>query len=282
MMARRGGSAADAVDANCAARACGTPQTFVVSERLSLDFKDVKYTYHEKSILKAVSGSVPAGSLLAIMGPSGSGKTTLLDILAGRQKRGKVQGVVQIGGVNPTRSMLTDKCGYVMSDDVFLPRLTVQETLRYTAELRLANISRPKMDDLVNFVIKLTNLTKVANTKVGTSSARGISSGERRRLSIAMELLVMPSVLFVDEPTTGLDAINAMKVMTCLRKLADAGCTVVVALHQPRSTIFNILDYILLLHEGFTVYFGRSGDVVPHFNSLGHKCPPFTNPAVFD
>lgn len=237
----------------------------------------------EKRILKNVAGSARPGRLLAIMGPSGSGKTSLLNALAGQVPQNSkitLRGRITVNGEAASES--NHKQAYVQQEDIFYSQMTVLETLLMAAELRLPTAmptdrKRAYVDNLINIL----GLAKSADTMVGDAKTRGLSGGEKKRLSIGCELIGSASLVFLDEPTTGLDSFQAQKVMGVLKSLAAAGHTVVCSIHQPRSSIFSMFDDLVLLSEGSIVYAGHAEDVVPYFAGLGHSCPEHYNPAEF-
>ncbi|KAH8948150.1 hypothetical protein BDL97_11G081100 [Sphagnum fallax] len=237
-----------------------------------------------KVLLQSVNGEAKAGRLLAIMGPSGSGKTTFLNVLAGQlpaSGRLRINGSIMING-HPFSSM-KHRLAYVRQEDLFFSQLTVRETLSLAAELQLPRTWKSKAKDrYVDELLYRLGLVTCADTAVGDAKTRGISGGEKKRLSIACELIASPSVVFADEPTTGLDAFQAEKVMETLRKLAQEGHTVVCSIHQPRGSIYSKFDDLVLLSSGALVYAGPAHDhALMHFAELGHTCPEHMNPAEY-
>ncbi|XP_028553232.1 ABC transporter G family member 7 isoform X2 [Dendrobium catenatum] len=235
-------------------------------------------------LLTNVSGEAKPGRLLAIMGPSGSGKTTLLNVLAGQlaaSPRLHLSGHLDING----KSRLTGgyKIAYVRQEDLFFSQLTPRETLSIAAELQLPEFaSVEKRDKYVNELLFRLGLINCADSIVGDAKVRGISGGEKKRLSLACELIASPSVIFADEPTTGLDAFQAEKVMETLQQLAQEGHTVICSIHQPRSSVYNNFDDIVLLSEGSVVYNGPAKDEpLKYFAKFGYECPDHMNPAEF-
>lgn len=192
---------------------------------------------------------------------------------------------LQISGTTTfnENSKLSDvRNAYVMQQDVLLPRLTVRETLRYAAELRLpSGTSKVEREKVVEEVILQLGLKECANTPIGDSQHKGCSGGEKRRVSIGVQLLVNPSVVFLDEPTTGLDATSAHQLARTLKNLAMKGRTVITTLHQPRSEIWGLFDRIVLLAKGNTVYSGKVSGVMPYFENLGYPFPAHVNPADY-
>ncbi|KYQ91142.1 ABC transporter G family protein [Tieghemostelium lacteum] len=241
-----------------------------------------KQVMRPKQILHNMSGHVKSGEVLAIMGPSGAGKTTLLDILAHRLKING-EGVMYLNQSISDYHIFKKLCGYVTQSDTLTPSMTVFETLSFYAQLKMPR-EMPLEDKLqkVEDVISEMGLNRCRNTLVGDNlKIRGVSGGERRRLSIAVELLTSPSILFLDEPTSGLDSSTAYTVMNAIRKLANSGRTIICTIHQPRYNIFDMFDKLLLLAEGNTIYFGDTQKSAEYFESLGYKCLPNVNPADY-
>lgn len=235
-------------------------------------------------LLKNVSGEAKPGRLMAIMGPSGSGKTTLLNVLAGQlaaSPRLHLSGLLEVNGQRPAKKAY--KFAYIRQEDLFFSQLTVRETLSLAAELQLPRISSAEArDEYVDELLRRLGLVSCADSIVGDAKVRGISGGEKKRLSLACELISSPSVIFADEPTTGLDAFQAEKVMETLSQLAQEGHTVICSIHQPRGSIYYKFDDIVLLTEGSLVYAGLARDEpLVYFAKLGYQCPDHVNPAEF-
>ncbi|XP_028264073.1 broad substrate specificity ATP-binding cassette transporter ABCG2b [Parambassis ranga] len=236
----------------------------------------------EKCILKDVSGIMRPG-MNAIMGATGSGKTSLLDVIAGRKDpAGLRQGRVLVDG-NVVTSELRLSSAYVVQDDVLMGTLTVRENLLFSANLRLnpKHYSSVDKHSRVNAIIGDLGLADCADTKIGTEFLRGVSGGERKRCSIGMELITSPSLLFLDEPTTGLDSNTANCIIGLLHKLSRRGKTVIFSIHQPRYSIFRQFDHLTLMHKGEVVYAGAAGHALKYFTDLGYQIESFNNPADF-
>ncbi|CAH9085742.1 unnamed protein product [Cuscuta epithymum] len=263
-----------------------------------LKFEDVAYSIKTESnvgscfsspskrnktrvLLNGVSGTVNPGELLAMLGPSGSGKTTLLTALAGRLP-GKISGTVSYNG-QPLSSSMKRKIGFVSQDDVLYPHLTVKETLTYAALLRLPKkLSKAEKTEQAELVIRELGLTRCRNSMIGGALFRGISGGERKRVSIGQEMLVNPSLLLLDEPTSGLDSTTAQRIVATLRWLARGGRTVVTTIHQPSSRLFRMFDKVLVLSDGCPIYSGRGSSVMEYFGAMGFvPAFSFMNPADF-
>uniref|UniRef100_A0AAX7SFS9 Broad substrate specificity ATP-binding cassette transporter ABCG2 n=1 Tax=Astatotilapia calliptera TaxID=8154 RepID=A0AAX7SFS9_ASTCA len=230
-----------------------------------------------KEILVDLNGIMRPG-LNAILGPTGSGKSSFLDILAARKDPAGLSGEVLIDGAPQPPNF---KClsGYVVQEDVVMGTLTVRENLRFSAALRL-HVSVPQVEKeaRVNHLIKELGLTEVADSKVGTQMTRGISGGERKRTNIGMELIIDPAVLFLDEPTTGLDASTANSVLLLLK---SHGRTIIMSIHQPRYSIYRLFDTLTLLVGGKMVYHGPAPNALDYFANIGYACEAHNNPADF-
>ncbi|XP_025809076.1 ABC transporter G family member 16-like [Panicum hallii] len=235
-----------------------------------------------KTLLDGVSGEACAGELLAVMGASGSGKSTLLDALAGRIARESLRGSVTLNGEPLHGRRLRAISAHVMQDDLLYPMLTVRETLRFAAEFRLPRaLSQEKKRARVDALIDQLGLSRAADTIIGDEGHRGVSGGERRRVSIGTDIIHDPILLFLDEPTSGLDSASAFMVVQVLRRIAQSGSVVIMTIHQPSARILGILDRLLLLSRGRTVYAGTPAGLKPFFAEFGAPIPDNENPAEF-
>lgn len=242
--------------------------------------KDVKGK-EAKTILKDLDASMPSGTLTAIIGSSGSGKTSVLNTLSHRIAGGRLKtaGSITYNGISKLASI---RSAYVMQQDVLLPTLTVRETLSYAAELRLPPpTTKEERKRVVEEIILELGLKDCANTRIGNNMRKGCSGGEKRRTSLAVQMLANPSVLFLDEVTTGLDASTAFQLISTLKTLATKGRTIICTIHQPRSEIWNLFDHVLLLAGGSPLYSGLAMRCVPYFERHGYALPPFVNPAEY-
>ncbi|KAK0450323.1 P-loop containing nucleoside triphosphate hydrolase protein [Desarmillaria tabescens] len=240
-----------------------------------------------QTILNTIDSDFPHSSLTGIIGSSGSGKVRpiglhFLNILSHRMK-GKSLWIRGQLLYNNSPSLSSVTYAYVTQTDVFLPTLTVRETLMYAADLRLPDsISHEKRQRLVEEIILELGLKECADTLVGDGVTRkGCSGGERRRLSVGVQLLGNPSILFLDEPTTGLDATSAYQLVKTLKSLAKKGRTIIMTLHQPRSEVFLLLDAVTLLARGQSLYSGPVVDAVPWFERRLPSPGVHINPADY-
>eukprot|EP00775_Hariotina_reticulata_P008750 gene8750-8930_t len=250
----------------------GTPATF--------EWQNIgcSYTVHNnmKVVLRNISGKAVSGEMQALMGPSGAGKSTLMDILAMRKTVGTLEGSLLVDGQLAARSFIS-KTSYVPQDDNFVPTMTVTEVLNfYTSVLLPSNCSLAARSEKVAHVLSAVGLSHAVHTLVGGVlpgglRLRGLSGGERRRLSIAAGTLSSPAVLFLDEPTSGLDSFAALNVMQHVRSLAQhSGQIVIATIHQPRSAIWDMFDTVTLLSSGRLMYHGPRDMLTPWFKSLGY------------
>ncbi|KAF1375541.1 hypothetical protein PFLUV_G00221270 [Perca fluviatilis] len=233
--------------------------------------------------INSLSLRVHSGQMLAVIGSSGCGKTSLLDIITCRDEGGTMtSGQVLINGKPNTPQLVKKSIAHVRQDDRLLPHLTVRETLVFVAKLRLpTHFTQAQRDQRVDDVIAELRLRQCAHTRVGNNYVRGVSGGERRRVSIAVQLLWNPGILILDEPTSGLDSFTAHNLVITLSRLARGNRLVLLSVHQPRSDIFQLFDLVVLLSSGSAVYCGAARDMVPYFTALGYPCPRYCNPSDF-
>ena len=245
----------------------------------AMRWSDVSFALREKPILQGVGLEARAGRLLGVLGPSGAGKTTLLSILGGRLAPGRRKRNHLRAGSNDGVPGAQD-VAMLEQRDTFFGLLTVRETLMLAATLERGDASRATCDE-VDRLLQSLGLATVQHSRVGDATHRGISGGESRRLAVGCALLAEPALLVADEPTTGLDAHQAHRIIRLLRETALArGLPAVATLHQPRSSIWATLDDVLLLAPaGRVVFHGAREAALDYFAAVGHPCPPHTNPA---
>ncbi|XP_055986565.1 ATP-binding cassette sub-family G member 8 isoform X2 [Sorex fumeus] len=233
--------------------------------------------------LEDLSFKARSGQMLAVIGDTDCGRASLLDVLMGRAPSARAQsGQVWINGRPSTPQRVRKSVAHVRQHDQLLPHLTVRETLAFVAQLRLPrNFSQAQRDERVDAVIAELRLRQCADTRVGNAYVRGVSGGERRRVSIGVQLLWNPGILVLDEPTSGLDSFTAHNLVCTLARLAQGNRLVLTALHQPRSDIFHLFDLVLLLAGGAPVYLGAAQHMVSYFTAAGQPCPRYCNPADF-
>ena len=239
----------------------------------------------ERRLLDNVWGEVPAKETTAIMGPSGAGKTSLLNILAGRaSSHGRLQIEADIRlnnySVDPSKVAVRRQIAFVAQDDSLQVTQTPREAIRFSARLRLPRgTTDADLDELTNKMLEELGLTHCADTIVGGALIKGISGGERKRTSVGVELVTKPALVFLDEPTSGLDSYSAVQLCQVLKKVANAGASVLFTIHQPSSEIFNSFDHLILMNKGRVMYQGAVGVVPEYFANNGHGMPKNYNPA---
>lgn len=242
-----------------------------------------------KTILKPLNSTFQAGVLNVIMGPSGSGKTSLLNAMALRLRNSistkyRSTGNLTFNGAVPADTVIRSVCSYVcQDDDALLPSLTVRETLQFSAGLRLPSfMSKEEKNRRAEDVLLKMGLKDCADNLIGNELVKGISGGEKRRVTIAVQVLTDPRILLLDEPTSGLDAFTANSIMEVLQGLANEGRTLILTIHQARSDLFNRFGNVLLLARGGSpVYAGAAREMLGYFGRQGYECPTHTNPADF-
>jgi ABC-type multidrug transport system ATPase subunit/ABC-type multidrug transport system permease subunit len=242
---------------------------------------------NDRLILDNISGQTRSGESLAIMGSSGAGKTTFLNYLSKRFSSStglkKVSGEIKFihNNIDQTLS-LQQLSGYVTQDDILYEVLTPRELFHFAADMKLVNLSRISRKEKVEKLILQLGLEKCADTRVGDVMIKGLSGGEKKRTAIGYELITEPKILFLDEPTTGLDSINAMKVIKLITDEARENNRIIIfTIHQPSSEIFHLFDKLMLLASGKVVYCDKAVQAIEYFGKLNYSCPSHFNPAEF-
>ncbi|BAT98474.1 hypothetical protein LR48_Vigan406s020300 [Vigna angularis] len=240
-------------------------------------------------LLRGVTSSFRPGVLTALMGVSGAGKTTLMDVLAGRKTGGYIEGDIRISGFPKNQETFARVAGYCEQTDIHSPQVTIRESLIYSAFLRLPKeVSEEEKIQFVDQVMDLVELDNLKEAIVGLPGVTGLSTEQRKRLTIAVELVANPSIIFMDEPTSGLDARAAAIVMRTVRNTVDTGRTVVCTIHQPSIDIFEAFDELLLMKRGGQVIYsgplGRnSHKIIEYFEAIPGvpKIKEMYNPATW-
>ena len=261
-----------------------------------ITFQATKITYNFPSGdtgLHEFSFRERTGRLVGIMGGSGAGKSTMLNVLNGNYT--PTTGSITINGIdiNKDKEQVKGVIGFVSQDDLLIEELTVFQNLFFSAKLSFASLSDKEIAKKVDLLLKSLGLHKAKNLKVGNPIEKVISGGQRKRLNIALELIREPSVLFVDEPTSGLSSRDSENIMDLMKELALKGKLVFIVIHQPSSYIFKLFDRLLLLDNGgYTVYYGEPVESVTYFKSLAHhidadesecvKCGNVNSELIFD
>ncbi|EDS38498.1 abc transporter [Culex quinquefasciatus] len=245
-----------------------------------LSFSGISYAiarrHGPKQVLDQLSGTFRSGRLAAIIGPSGAGKTSLLNVLGGFRTR-DVRGSILINDRELSAGSYRTKVAYNTQQIALLPNITVKETLEFAVDLRTRyGKSKVRKRKTVEDVIALLGLDKCAHSQV-----RVISGGERKRLSIAQELISEPKIMLFDEPTSGLDSEASYQVVSYLRELARQDRCVVSVVHQPSSDLLELFDDIYVLSSGRCMYRGSLDGMIPYFENVGLVCPQYYNRADF-
>jgi ABC-type multidrug transport system ATPase subunit len=241
----------------------GRPRIVFKAEAIEYAFPNGRLGLHELHLAET------GGKLIGIMGGSGSGKSTLLNVLNGNLKPGR--GHVTINGidVHTERDRIRGVIGHVSQDDLLIEELTVFQNLFYNAKLCFGDLNKEQVTERVLRMLQSLGLYETKDLKVGSPLDKTISGGQRKRLNIALELIREPSVLFVDEPTSGLSSRDSENIMDLLKELALKGRLVFVVIHQPSSDIFKLFDRLLLMdQEGHPVYYGDPVDAVVYFKRV--------------
>ncbi|VVB05719.1 unnamed protein product [Arabis nemorensis] len=261
--------------------------TYNVSVRRKFEFRDLiprrRLSFSKtKTLLDNISGETRDGEILAVLGASGSGKSTLIDALANRIAKGSLKGNVTLNGESLQSRMLKVISAYVMQDDLLFPMLTVEETLMFAAEFRLPrSLPKSKKKLRVQALIDQLGIRNAAKTIIGDEGHRGISGGERRRVSIGIDIIHDPIVLFLDEPTSGLDSTSAFMVVKVLKRIAESGSIVIMSIHQPSHRVLGLLNRLIFLSRGHTVFSGSPASLPSFFAGFGNPIPENENQTEF-
>eukprot|EP00276_Gloeochaete_wittrockiana_P000878 CAMPEP_0184676120 /NCGR_PEP_ID=MMETSP0308-20130426/88116_1 /TAXON_ID=38269 /ORGANISM="Gloeochaete witrockiana, Strain SAG 46.84" /LENGTH=1364 /DNA_ID=CAMNT_0027123931 /DNA_START=56 /DNA_END=4147 /DNA_ORIENTATION=- len=264
--------------------------------KVMLTFKDLVYSVSvptedkkgtvRKVLLNKVTGYVQSGMMIALMGASGAGKSTLLDVLANRKTGGTIDGEVLLNG-KPKDKFFNRIAGYVEQFDLLHSSNTVRESIVFSALLRLPQeMSHEEKIRVADDVLVKLDLVPAKDILIGDPESGGASLELRKRTTIGIELAARPSLLFLDEPTTGLDAVAAMLIMRSVKKLTEYGQAVICTIHQPSSDLFALFGHLLLLRKGGeTAYFGHIGEhcatLLSFYEKQGFHWSPHMNPADF-
>lgn len=258
----------------------GDPRAFLTWEDVRVTVAGGPRGAPDVRILDGITGHARPGEVLAIMGPSGGGKTTLLDTLAGRLGPGMNKtGLILINGRQEKLAYGTS--AYVTQDNVLMSTLSVREAVYYSAQLQLPDTT-PAAEKRAHAerVIREMGLADAMDTRIGGRVTKGISGGQRKRLSICIEMLTRPRLLFLDEPTSGLDSAASYHVMSHIARVAARdGMTVVAAVHQPSGDVLELFHGLCLLAAGRTVFFGTISDATEFFSLNGFPCPRLRSPS---
>ncbi len=249
----------------------GTFSTSSVASRITLVARNVEFRFRNSNNgIKGFNFSEGSGKLVGIMGGSGVGKSTLLNVLNGQLP--PQQGEVMINGYNlynpQEKAKLNGVVGFIPQDDLLMEELTVRQNLYFNARLCLDNYNEAQINEVVNQVLTDLDLYGIRDLKVGKPLNKVISGGQRKRVNIGLELIREPSVLFVDEPTSGLSSVDSEMVMNLLREQVFKGKLVIVNIHQPSSNLYKMFDRIIFMDKGgYQIYYGNPSEAVVYFKT---------------
>ena len=244
-------------------------ETFKI--KISLDASAVNLRFKNSEFgIQNFSFHEESGNLVGILGGSGVGKTTLLNVLSGITE--PQSGRVMINGYNLYSELekvhLQGVIGFVPQDDLLIEELSVYQNLYYSAKMCLDNLPETKLIEVVNRTLTELDLDEIRNLKVGNSLNKVISGGQRKRLNIALELIREPTILFVDEPTSGLSSVDSETVMNLLKEQTDRGKLIIINIHQPSSDLYKMFDKIMIIDKGgYQIFYGNPSEAIVYFKT---------------
>lgn len=240
---------------------------------------EVKNKHGVKRLVDNVSVTVKQGQMLAILGPSGAGKSTLLDVMSFRKKH-MDGGSITLNNQPLSAATMAQVSSYVEQDDQHLGVLTVRETITYASRLSQSGMTKGEIRTRVDQIITDLGLQSCADLKIGTPIQRGISGGQRRRVTVGTGLVTFPRVLFLDEPTSGLDSTSAREVMASIKRIAEAeGIIVIATIHAPSIEALSLFDKMMILAQGRTAFLGTMAQANDRCDTIGFPIPEYMNPA---
>jgi len=242
------------------------------AEKIIFEANEIKFTFkNSENGIQKFTFREQSGHLIGIMGGSGVGKSTLFSVLIGNLKLNS--GSIKINGYDlaTEKKQLEGVIGYIPQDDLMIEELTVFQNLYYNACLCFKKLSKQKIIELVDKVLQDLGLFEIKNLKVGTPLNKFISGGQRKRLNVALELIREPSILFVDEPTSGLSSSDSEIVMSLLKEQTLKGKLLFVNIHQPSSDIYKLFDNIIVMDKGgYPIFYGNPIEAVEYFKKINH------------
>lgn len=238
--------------------------------RISFEAKNIEYKFKSGKLgLRNINIKEESGKLIGIMGGSGAGKSTLLNVLNGVEAPSAGEVLINGKNIHKDKKSVEGVIGHVTQDDLLIEELTVYQNLFYNAKLCFGNLSDDEIAKRCTTLLADLGLSETRDLKVGSPLEKTISGGQRKRLNIGLELIREPSVLYVDEPTSGLSSRDSENIMDLLKELALKGKLIFVVIHQPSSDIFKMFDKLQILDVGgYPIYYGNPVDAVSYFKTL--------------
>ena len=251
-----------------------------------LKWEKINYTLkkEEKKILKNINGRARSGRILGIIGPSGGGKTSLLDILYGKIKKNNNNRIEKNLFLNKKKIKSIKKIStYLEKEPLLYDYLTIEENIKFSADINISKISSIKKKQKIKRIIKNFGLTRVKNTKINTIFGEKVSGGEKQRTYLASQLIILKKIIFLDEPTTGLDSKSSLKIIEGLKNITvENNLICILTIHKPIPEVFVNLDDICVLSEGSVIFFGERESFFGYLkNQLDLELPRFYSPIEF-
>ena len=253
-------------------------QFLQTKETIQVEFNASEIEYHfknSKNGIQPFSFTALSGELIGVMGGSGVGKSTLLNVLNGNLKLNHGQILINGYDISRDEEKLRGSVGFVPQDDLLIEELTVYQNMYYNAKLCFDNYSEVQIKQEITRILTDIDLLGIKDLKVGDPLNKFISGGQRKRLNIALELIREPSVLFADEPTSGLSSMDSEMVMLLMKEQTLKGKLVIINIHQPSSDIFKLFDKLLIMDKGgYPIYYGNPIDALSYFKSISNHVNP--------
>ena len=238
-----------------------------------IEFKEIELKINNRKILDKITGFFVSGKINVLIGESGSGKSSLLNILIGKLlKKSKIKGNIFVNNkkIKSLKTVYKKSLVYIEQFYKFYENLTVEENIYYY-HLLFTNKINFQLESSVKYYLNLLELDNIKELQVGNENRGGISGGQRKKLSIAMELIRNPEIIILDEPTSGLDSASSIKIFRILKKLSNLGKTVIISIHQPRRELLVYFDYVsIMMIGGNLIYCGEKTKIVNYFQNLGY------------
>eukprot|EP00474_Spongospora_subterranea_P009522 CRZ09980.1 hypothetical protein [Spongospora subterranea] len=245
----------------------------LIEQPATLVWKDLSFIRDDRRVFQGISGFIKPGSMVCCIGPSASGVSSFLRVLAGRQQAGTVHGSIFLNGLPPAENF-RKVVSYVPFEDLHIDHMKVKEAIRFSIALRASPLIPQRLLDLqARIILHLLKLTHRARSKIGGANVRGISGGERRRLTIGLEFAAGNSIMVMDSPTNGLDSVSAGELVDITQALTKSGRSVIMSLVQVSMEILSKFDYVICLSRSVLIYFGPVSQVLQYFQCIGYRKP---------